>query len=104
MQDGGKAVEFVERHTTRDFTGTRVESAQYCGPEKHETAGTIRRDPLSATPTYNIRATTTTNQDCLNMITGVRPTYASVERLCRITFVLDRSGIVKFYSFKGDLC
>ena len=104
MQDGGKAIEFVERHNSREFIGTRVESAPNCGPEEYKTAGTIKRDPLSPTPTYDIRATTTANQDCLNMITGIRPNYANVERLCHITFVLDRNGMVRSYNYKGDLC
>lgn len=104
MQNGGKVIEFVERHSIREFTGTRVESSSYCGPEEHRTAGTMKREPFSSVPAYEIEATTTTKRNCLDMNTGVRPTYSNIEKTCHITFILDRSGIVSSYNYKGDLC
>ena len=94
----------MQRETSREFTGTRVETAEACGPQEYETAGTISRDTLFPNPTYNVQTTTRSRQDCLNMTTGVRPTYENVTRSCRVTFVIDKGGIVRAWSFKGDLC
>jgi hypothetical protein len=76
-QDGGRIVEFVESQTSTVMTGTQVTS-----------------DDCSQS----------TNPQCLNFITGVRPQYATSESVCRMSFVLDRTGIVRSYNFKGDLC
>ena len=95
--DGGKMVEFVERHAFSVPTGSSSESLRHCGPEQHDTEGT----PLGR----DFRATTTTRrQECLDFNAGSRTSHATVEWTCRMTFVIDRAGVVRSASHRGDLC